>query len=164
MIVVDTSALITIASIDLLDHVLSEYDVYTTKTVIQELEETAKYEDVHGRAAQNVLEQVDRDRIEVQDTDEASFQSSRIDEGEGTTVTLANETRAEFLITDDLRALPELQTVADSNVVISPLLLKALVKRDVLTREEALEKVEEGAENRDWLESPIYRKAKNLFR
>jgi len=26
-----------------------------------------------------------------------------------------------------------------------------------------MEKLEEAAENRDWLESPIYRKAKNLF-
>jgi len=47
--------------------------------------------------------------------------------------------------------------------VISPILLKALVKRDVLEQAEALRKLEEAAENRDWLESPIYEKAKNLF-
>ncbi len=161
MIVVDTSALITIASINLLDDVLAEYDIYTTETVIQELEETAEYEDIHGEAAQDVLDRVDR--IEVYNTSESEFWSSRIDEGEGTTVTLANETQADFLITDDLRALPELQTVAESKVVISPILLKALVKRDVLEQAEALRKLEEAAENRDWLESPIYEKAKNLF-
>lgn len=161
MIVVDTSALITIASINLLDDVLAEYDIYTTETVIQELEETAEYEDIHGEAAQDVLDRVDR--IEVYNTSESGFWSSRIDEGEGTTVTLANETQADFLITDDLRALPELQTVAESKVVISPILLKALVKRDVLEQAEALRKLEEAAENRDWLESPIYEKAKNLF-
>lgn len=161
MIVVDTSALITIASINLLDHLLSEYDVHTTETVIEELEKTAEYDDVHGQAAQDVLDQVER--IEVHNIDESSFQSSRIDKGEGTTASLANETQADFLITDDLRALPELQTVTHSNVVISPILLKALVKRDIFGQEEALEKLEEAAENRDWLESPIYRKAKNFF-
>ncbi|MFC7074708.1 hypothetical protein ACFQJ7_08430 [Halovenus rubra] len=161
MIVVDTSALITIASINLLDHVLSEYDLHTTATVIEELEKTAEYDDVHGQAAQDVLDQLER--IGVHNTNESSFQSSRIDEGEGTAASLANETQADFLITDDLRALPELQTVTHSNVVISPVLLKALVKRDLFDQEEALEKLDEAAENRDWLESPIYRKAKNLF-
>ena len=161
MIVVDTSALITVASINLLDDVLTEYDVHTTETVIQELEETAEYEDIHGEAAQDVLDQVER--LEVSNTSEPGFRSSRIDEGEGTTVALANETQAAFLITDDLRALPELQTVADSKVAISPILLKALVKRDVLEQEDALRKLEEAAENRDWLESPIYQKAKDLL-
>ncbi|MCU4753160.1 hypothetical protein OB919_14440 [Halobacteria archaeon AArc-curdl1] len=161
MIVIDTSAFITIASINLIDNVLTEYDVYTTEAVIQELEETAEYEDIHGVAAQDVLERIER--IEVYNTSESGFRSSRIDKGEGTTVTLANETQADFLITDDLRALPELQTVADSKVVISPILLKALVKRDVLEQEKALKKLQEAAENRDWLESPIYQRAKNLF-
>ncbi len=161
MIVVDTSAFITIASINLLDHVLTEYEVHTTETVIDELEETAEYEDVHGQAAQTVLDQLER--FEIHKTNEPRFQSSRIDDGEGSTATLANKKHADFLITDDLRALPELQTVADSTVVISPILLRALVKRDILEQEEAWEKLEEAAKNRDWLESPIYRKAKNLF-
>ena len=161
MIILDTSALITIASINLLDPVLTEYDVHTTETVIEELNETTEYEDVHGQAARTVLDQVDR--IEVHKTNTQQFQSSRIDDGEASMVTLANTKQAEFLITDDLRALPELQVVADSTVVISPILLKALVKRDILEQEEAVEKLEEAAENRDWFESPIYRKAKNLF-
>jgi len=161
MIILDTSALITIASINLLDPVLTEYDVHTTETVIEEFNETAEYEDVHGEAAQTVFDQVDR--IEVHKTNTQQFQSSRIDDGEGSIVTLTNNKQAEFLITDDLRALPELQVVADSTVVISPILLKALVKRDILEQEDAIEKLEEAAENRDWLESPLYRKAKNLF-
>lgn len=161
MIVVDTSAFVTIASVDVLEAVLREYDVHTTERVIQELEETAAYEDVHARAAQDVLDHVGQ--LSVHDTGGAGYQSSRIDDGEGTAVTLANETGADFTITDDLRALPELQTVADASVVISPIVLKALVKRGVLEREDALQKVEEAAENRDWLESPIYSKAKDLF-
>ena len=161
MIILDTSALITIASINLRDPVLTEYDVHTTETVIEELNERAEYEDVHGEAAQTVLDQVDRTKVHR--TNRQQFQSSRIGDGEGSTVTLTNNRQGEFLITDDLRALPELQAVADSTVVISPILLKALVKRDILEQKEAVEKLEEAAENRDWLESPIYKKTKNLF-
>ncbi len=161
MIVADTSALITLASIDLLGIVLSEFDVHTTETVVQELEETSEYEDRHGEAAQTVLNQIRR--IDVHETERTNRQSSRIDEGEATTIEFANNEEADFLITDDLRALPELQTVVRTNVAISPLILKALVKRGVLEEEEAVEKLDQAAANRDWLTAPIYRRAKNLF-
>lgn len=161
MIVADTSALITIASVDLLDTLVSEFDVHTTETVIAELAETGEYEDRHGEAAQAVLDRVPE--MEVHETERAGLQSSRIDEGEATTIELANRLNADFLITDDLRALPELQTVVDAEVAISPIVLKALVKRDVLAEEAAVETLEAAAETRDWLGSPIYRRAKNLF-
>jgi rRNA-processing protein FCF1 len=38
MIVADTSALISIAAINLLDTFLTEFDIHTTETVIEELE------------------------------------------------------------------------------------------------------------------------------
>ncbi|MCL9814323.1 hypothetical protein [Natranaeroarchaeum aerophilus] len=161
MIVADTSALVTIASIDLLDVFLSEFEVHTTETVIQELGNTAEYDDVHGEAARTVIE--NRSSIERHPTDCSTVQSSRIDEGEATTARLANDLSADFLITDDLRALPELQSVVDGQVAISPIVLKALVQRDVLPRETALEKLDRAAETRDWLESPIYRRARTLF-
>lgn len=160
MIVADTSALISIPSIDLLDTFLTEFDVHTTEHVVEELEETSEYDDRHGDAADTVLDNLDRITAhQVQ----GEFTSSRVDQGEGGCALLTKETDAEFLITDDLRALPELQTVADSQVAISPIVLKALVKRDVLTQGEALEKLDELAEQRDWLGAPIYRRAQSLF-
>ncbi|PSQ39401.1 hypothetical protein BRD13_03065 [Halobacteriales archaeon SW_5_70_135] len=160
MIVADTSALVSLASIDLLETFLSEFDVHTTDTVIQELEETASYDDRHGDAAQAVLN--NSDRIPTHSAPE-SFTSSRVDRGEGSCAGIANEEGAEFLITDDLRALPELQMVTDSQVAISPIVLKALVQRDVLEQEEAVERLNELAEQRDWLGAPIYRRAKSLL-
>ncbi|MFC4406237.1 hypothetical protein [Haloarchaeobius iranensis] len=67
-------------------------------------------------------------------------------------------------ITDDLRALPELQTIVDAQVAISPLLLKAFVTRGVVEHEIAEEKHEELAQQRDWLGTPIYGRAKQLFK
>jgi len=160
MIVADTSALISIASIDLLDTFLTEFDVHTTETVVEELEETSEYDDRHGDAANAVFENLEQ--IEIHYVQEG-FTSSRVDHGEGGCALLTEEIDAAFLITDDLRALPELQNVADADVAISPIVLKALVKRDVLEQEEAVSTLDELADQRSWLGAPIYRRAKNLF-
>ena len=161
MIVADTSAFITLASTDVLELVLEEFDVHTSKLVIEELEDTAEYNDRHGTAADQVLQY--RDRFTVHEASRTEFQSSRIDEGEGSCADLARNLEADFLITDDLRALPELQTLSNTHVAISPIVLNALVKRNVLDEAAALETLENAAESRDWLESPIYRRAKDLF-
>lgn len=160
MIAVDTSSLISLAAIDLYDTLLTEFDVHTTQLVIEELEETSEHDDRHGEAAQKALAQ--QDRITVHDVQE-NFTSSRIDQDEGSCAILTRKIDAEFLVTDDLRALPELQTVADAKVAISPIVLKSLVQRTVLTDKEAREKLEELAEQRDWLGAPIYRRAQDLF-
>lgn len=160
MIVADTSALISVATIDLLDTLLAEYDVHTTETVVEELETTADYDDTHGQGARRVLERLDN--LEVHSTD-AAQKTSRIDAGEASTVTLTNDLGADFLITDDLRALPELQALVNAQVAISPIVLKALVKRGVLDRDSALKLLEQLAAERDWLGAPIYRRAKSLF-
>ncbi len=161
MIVADTSALISIAAIDLLEPFLTVFDVHTTDLVIEELENTAAFDDRHGDAAQTVLEEVNM--ITTHETT-GEVTSSRVDQGEGSCARLTLQIDAEFLITDDLRALPELQTIADATVAISPIVLKALVQRDILTQEDALGKLDDLAARRDWLESPIYRRAKNLFK
>lgn len=161
MIVVDTSSFITLATAELLPLVLDEYDVHTTETVIEELTETAEYDDRDADAASTVLEH--EAEIAVHGTDSPGFESSRVDEGEGSCAVLTRNVDAAFLITDDLRSLPELQAVAAANVAISPILLKALVQRGKLSREEALEKLDRAAETRDWIGAPIYRRARRLF-
>jgi predicted nucleic acid-binding protein len=161
MLVADTSALISLATGRVLDTALTEFDVHTTETVVEELEATAAYEDRHGDAARTVLSE--RDRITVHAVTDRAFQSSRIDRGEGSCVRLAEELEADFLLTDDYRALPELQTLTDCRVAVSPILLGALVKRDVLSLDDAWNRLELMAEHRDWLETPIYRHARNLF-
>jgi len=161
MIVADTSALVSLTTAGTLRLFLEEFNVHTTETVVDELEETSEYDDTHGEAAETVLQQLDQ--ITVHGIESGEFQSSRVDPGEGSCALLTKDLNADFLITDDLRALPEVQTVADAKVAISPIILKALVKRDVLKEQEAREKLEMLVERRDWLGAPIYRRAQNLF-
>ncbi|MFB6283601.1 MAG: hypothetical protein ABEK59_06665 [Halobacteria archaeon] len=161
MIVVDTSALVTLSTAGTVEIVSEEFDVHTTQTVISELSSTAEYRDIHGKAAEKVLEF--SSGITVHGTEDLDFESSRVDRGEASCAVLTRQKEFEFLVSDDLRAVPELQNLSDAKLVISPVLLKALVKREVLGKEKSKEIVEEMAENRDWLGSPIYRKAKRIF-
>ena len=80
MIVADTSALITLVSANILTVVLEEFDVHTSGTVVQELEDTTKYDNIPGEAAEQVLQH--RSRFTVHGAKQAEFQSSRIDKGE----------------------------------------------------------------------------------
>lgn len=160
MIVADTSTLISISSVNLLDTSLAEFDIHTTEKVVEELKETSNYDDRDGRAAQKVLDNLNQIKThQVQ----REFTSSRVDQGEGSCALLTKETEVEFLVTDDLRALPELQNLADAKTAISPIILKALVKRDELKQQEAVKKIDDLGKKRDWLGTPIYRRAKNLL-
>jgi predicted nucleic acid-binding protein len=160
MLVADTSALVSVATADLLETVLAEFDVHTTERVVIELEETADYPDSHGNAANEVLNIQEALTVHTIDN---HLESARIDEGEGSCAILANDLDAPYLLTDDLRALPELETATNAQVAISPLVLRALVKRGVLDDDEARQRLERLAEKRDWLGAPIYRHARQLF-
>ncbi len=161
MIVLDTSALVSVAIAGVFEEVLREYDVHTTREVVGELETTAEFDDVHGRGATRAL--AHREDLTVHEAADPGIQTSRIDDGEATCVVLARERDAAFLVTDDLRALPELQQLTDARVAISPILLRALVERDALTATEARECLDELAASRNWLGAPIYRRARELF-
>lgn len=160
-VVVDRSALISLAVGDVLDDAIAAFDIVTTPTVIEEVEKTAEYDDRHGTAATAVLRQ--RDAITVQDADGAPFETSRVDAGEASCVAAARDGNAAFLVTDDYRALPELQGLVDAEVAVSPIVLRALVKRDALSAADAETAFETIAAGRDWLDAPIYRYARRLF-
>ncbi len=160
MIVADTSALVSLAVAGVLDPVFDTFDVHVTETVLEELRETAEYDDSHGHAATAVLDMSGQLTIH---TVETPIESARIDRGEGSCAVLARKRGADFLLTDDLRALPELEGAVDSQVAISPIVLRALVIDGRLTRDEALDRLDGLAHRRDWFGAPIYRRARRLF-
>lgn len=161
MLVADTSALVSLAIADSLAAVLAEFDVHTTATVVEELEETAAVDDVHGRAAKEALDSLEG--VTVHEWSSSIGRSSRIDAGEASCLALAEKLGAVFLLTDDLRALPELEVSTEATVALSPIALRALVERDVLSSDEARDRLDRLAASRDWLGAPIYRRARRLF-
>ena len=161
MLVIDTSAFLSLAVGGALEPVLRAFDVVTTHAVHGELEATAEYEDRHGTAATAVLDA--EDAVTVVETQSEEFETSRIDAGEASCVTVTRARGAPFLVTDDYRALPELQQLVDAEVVLSPIVLRALVKRGSWSETQAETAFETIAEKRDWLGAPIYRYARQLF-
>lgn len=161
MLVVDTSAFISLAVGGVLETTTEEFQVATTELVVNELERTADYDDRHGDGATTVLEAMNS--IDVTEGSAEQFVTSRIDEGEASCVAAVRQLDAEFLITDDYRALPELQALVQAEVALSPILLRALFKRKALNETEAKAAFEAIADGRDWLGAPIYRYAHRLF-
>jgi len=161
MLVVDTSAFVSLAVSGVYESVLDEYEIATTQVVWSELQATADYDDTHGEAAATVRST--REAVTILDCSGEAFLTSRIDAGEASCVAAVRETGAAFLITDDYRALPELQQLVDCGVALSPIVLRALVKRDVLAEEAATAAFERVVDERDWLGAPINRYAKQLF-
>lgn len=164
---VDTSAFVSLGIADCHELLLAEFDVATTERILTELEAMAKHEataehdDPHGRAPTAVLDR--RSAIAVHHVDEPVPETSRIDAGEASCVRLARTLDADFLLTDDRRALFELQRLVAAEVPISPIVLRALVARGVLGRADARERLETIAETRSWLGAPISRRARGLF-
>lgn len=162
MLVLDTSAFVSLGTGGVLGTVIAEFDVLTTETVLDELQETAAYDDTHARAAASVLDARDEFRSIVVDADELT--TSRIDAGEASCVVAVQETDSAFLVTDDYRALPELQPlVDDAEVALSPVVLRALLERDAIDHEEATDIFDRMAEARDWLGAPIHRYGRRLL-
>lgn len=161
MLVVDTSAFVSLAVGDVLGVFVDDFQVVTTEAVLEELEATATDDDRHGDAASRVLDCVDE--FETVACSGEPFVTSRIDTGEASCVAAVREVGAAFLVTDDFRALPELQEVVDADVALSLLVLRALVDRGALAEAEATAAFDCIAAGRDWLEAPIYRYASQLF-
>ena len=161
MLVVDTSAFISLAVGGAIEETVDEFHVITTRSVMRELEQTADYDDRHGSGAADVAAR--RASFEVVDANGERFVTSRIDAGEASCVAAARELDADFCVTDDYRALPEIEALVTAPVVVSPIVLRALVKRERLTEEDARAIFERIAEGRDWLGAPIHRYASHLF-
>ena len=62
--ILDTSALISLGSINILEQVLKLFSITTTNSVIKELEEFAKHDDKYGKIAKNILKLKNKFTIE----------------------------------------------------------------------------------------------------
>ena len=161
-LVADTSALVSLASASLLSLVLSEFDVVVTDIVVGELDAMSTFDDAHGRAATEVLENIDSTRV-LNASDYQRFMTSRIDSGEASCLEIIDGGGCDYLLTDDFRALGEIEKQIGDAVVLSPIILKVLVMRGIIGKSEALAKLGEIARKRDWLGRPIYRYAMRYF-
>lgn len=153
----DTSAFLSLESIDLLILVIKMFLVATTISVLKELEDFAQHEDVLGIIAKMVLLKKDRFIFkEVVVTERINFVSPADEE-------LFNLSLKEniTLITDDLKLLRH--TTGKIKRAFSTYFLTDFVHAGILTKEEALAKLEEMRNIRNWQDNIIYLSTREIL-
>ena len=139
---------------------LDEYTVLTATDIVDELRATASYEDDQGRAAQAVLDRLDR--IDVREVDlDTAFP---LDDGENAAVTLANEAAAAMFLCDEFNALGIVHaSLIDARLVTTPKLVAVFVRRGLITENDAATLLDEMSDVRSWANNDYVRRAREAF-
>lgn len=151
-IVADTSALVSLGTVadsnrNPLDLLLNTNDVVVPEQVVEELMETASYDDGSAEAAQAVLDRRSAFEVRTVELDE----SFPLDDGENAAVTLANRIDATQLLCDEFNQLALIHaSLADTRFVSTPTLLVAFVRNEVLTIDSAEGFLAEMSDVRSW--------------
>jgi hypothetical protein len=162
-LVADASALVSLGTVagnepDPLSICLADYDAVVPTAVIQELQETASYEDAHGRAATAVLEQT-----ETLETRSVSLDSG-FPLGENAAVTLPNDIDAALLLCDEFTHLGLIHpSLADTRLVTTPTLLSVFVRTERLSVEKARTPLDEISERRSWTANSYVQRARSVL-
>jgi len=148
--ILDTSALISLESINILEQVLKVFSIATTNSVIKELEEFTKYDDKYGKLAKNILKLKTRFTIESCEIKE-SIKYIEATDNELYNLSLKKELP---LVTDETKLVHH--TRHKIEVYFSPVFLILLLKSGYLSKEKALELLEELRNIRNWRNNIIY--------
>jgi predicted nucleic acid-binding protein len=166
LIVADTSALVSLgavadASPNPLDLLHDSHIVVVPEQVVDELTETASYDDASGEAAQAVLDRRSAFEVRSVELDE----TFPLDDGENAAVTLANEINAVQLLCDEFNRLALVHaSLAETRLVTTPILLTALVRNDTLSPDTAEALLTELSEARGWSSNSYVERSKATLR
>lgn len=166
LVVADTSALVSLGTIvdaesNPLDLLLESHELVVPEQVVDELTETASYDDVAGGAAQAVLDR--RSEFEVRSV--RLDETFPLDDGENAAVTLANEIGAVQLLCDEFNRLALIHaSLAETRLVTTPIFLAALVRNDVLSSDTAETFLAEMSDARSWSANSYVERARATLR
>lgn len=149
-ILADTSALVSLEIKHLVALSSKIIQFYISDVVLSELKEIAEFDDVHGRSAKDVLSLVDSGIIAVRYVSARKEYLENIDIGEAEILTLAESGEYDYLITDDVRALPYIKSITKVKVLTSAFVIRLLYDLKLLSRDEALNSIKEISASRDW--------------
>ena len=152
--VFDTSAFLSLESVNLLEQVLNTFSITTTPSVIKELEDFAQHEDTLGNIAQRILLLVKLFRVEEHPKTLVLHYVSQTDEE------LYNLTYTKNvpLITDDTKLV--YHTKDKIRRAFSTIFLGIFVDAGRMTKREALNKLELMRDIRNWQDNIIYLSSK----
>ena len=166
LIVADTSALVSLgtvagASPNPLDFLLDSHTVVVPEQVVDELTETASYDDASGEAARAVLDRRSAFETRSVELDE----TFPLDDGENAAVTLANDIDAVQLLCDEFNRLALVHaSLAETRLVTTPILLTALVRNGAISPDAADEFLAEMCDARSWSSNSYVERAQSTLR
>ena len=153
--ILDTSALISLESINILEQVLKLFSITTTSSVIKELDEFAKYDDKYGKIAKNILKLKSKFTIESCEIKE-SIKYIESTDNELYNLSLKKKLP---LITDETKLVHHTRHKIEA--YFTTVFLVMLTEAKYFTKKEALNKLEELRDIRNWRNNIIYLITKN---
>lgn len=164
-LVADTSALVSLGIVaesdpDPLSICLERYVITVPEQVVSELEETASYDDEHGRAADAALERVDEATVRSITLDDGF----PLDDGENAAVSLVNDAEADLLLCDEFNSLGLVHaSLVDTRLLTTPSLLSVLVRADCLRPADAERYLDAISQARSWEDNSYVQRARSLI-
>lgn len=155
-IAADTSSLMSLEFIGILDDAFSVTDIYITNIVEVELKEIAGFSDEKSRIAKKILKFVYNGKISCIHVKNGLFSkyiSRNVDAGEASCLALCIMKKIPFLITDDADAAYSLGKIAMQKGIkirICVAILIELIKSNRISKPEAKSKIEELIKKRSW--------------
>lgn len=154
--VFDTSALISLETIDLLELCLENIEMITTSQVVEELENIRKFEDRLAEKAESIISYIDEERLKVVDISEDKLDeviSPNVDRGEASCFICSKESKTKFLVMDDVEAASSLEAEAMSEGIhqrISVAVIVELLQKGVISNKKARKALDDLIKDRDW--------------
>jgi hypothetical protein len=148
--VLDTSALLSLESCDILDIIYDRFIVLATPSVVNELQDFAKHSDKLGDLAKKVLDS--RQKITIKEI-AIEKELGYVSKTDKELFNLALQEKA-TLVSDDTQLLYHVDKEIDSG--FSTIFLSLLIELEILTRDKALENLEIMRRDRNWQDNIIY--------
>jgi len=149
-ILADTSALVSLEIKHLVNLASKHIQFSITKGVCEELRDITQFDDAHGRSARDVLKLVESGIIAVKSIPAREVHAQNIDIGEAEILTLSESGEYEYIITDDVKALPYIRSQTNTKALTSAFVIRLLYDLNILTKQEALTAINEISTLRDW--------------
>lgn len=154
-IVLDTSALISLAAGGVLELTVSSIDCIIPERVKNELLGLSRNRDNEGNLAREILSYREIQVISA---------SKKALRGEIECAYLTNDqVDVEFLISDDVVALQELEKICKKNIRFSTIIVYAFFLKGKITKKQGLQIIERMRVQRNWKDNLIYEQAMVLW-
>lgn|GEM_PF-6718136 len=135
MIVADSSGLVALGSVEVIEPFVTEFDVWTTPETVDSIEAKSARHGPDGEGARAALSVTNQ--IGVTAPNAEPIVTTRLDRTSGSAVVLARDRDARYHLTDERRAMHELRQLVPGDVVTPWIALEALVRTAGLRRQDA---------------------------